>query len=222
MIPLFLLGLLAALAPCPFATNVAAASFIAREAGSRSRAAFSALAYALGRVAAYVLLGAAVARGLAAAPELSFRLQEDLPVYLGPPLMFVGLVVLGWVRFPSFGGAPSERFFAKALAFSRIGGAAALGFVFALALCPPSAAVFFGTALPLALSSGDFSWASLAAFGAGTATPVVLVAALLIFCAVAAGKILNALPTILLWTQRASGAIFLALGAYWTLTKIIF
>ncbi|MGN0860642.1 MAG: sulfite exporter TauE/SafE family protein, partial [Candidatus Spyradosoma sp.] len=75
MISLFLLGLLAALAPCPFATNVAAASFIAREAGSRSRAAFSALAYALGRVAAYVLLGAAVARGLAAAPELSFRLQ---------------------------------------------------------------------------------------------------------------------------------------------------
>ncbi|MGN0860643.1 MAG: hypothetical protein ACI4P3_01945, partial [Candidatus Spyradosoma sp.] len=70
--------------------------------------------------------------------------------------------------------------------------------------------------------SGDFSWASLAAFGAGTATPVVLVAALLIFCAVAAGKILNALPAVLLWTQRASGAIFLALGAYWTLTKIIF
>ena len=43
-------GLLTAISPCPLTTNIAAISFLGREAESPSRTAWAGLAYTLGRV----------------------------------------------------------------------------------------------------------------------------------------------------------------------------
>ena len=68
------LGILTSISPCPLATNIAAVSYLARRAGSRRSAVVGALAYAVGRAGAYVLIGAGVALGLASAPKVSSAL----------------------------------------------------------------------------------------------------------------------------------------------------
>lgn len=96
-------GVAAAVSPCPLATNIAAVGFISRGIGSRHQSAIASLLYTLGRVSAYVLIGWLVSRGLASAPMLSFWMQEELPVYLGPVMMVAGLVILGFIPFFSLG-----------------------------------------------------------------------------------------------------------------------
>ncbi len=91
------LGLMTSISPCPLATNIAAVSFLARRLDSQRRAVLSVIAYALGRAAAYAAVGLLVAWGLAAAPELSRILQRVLEPFIGPLLILVGLVLLGWI-----------------------------------------------------------------------------------------------------------------------------
>lgn len=54
----FLLGLLTAISPCPLAANITAIGYIGRDITDRSRIFRDGLLYALGRIAAYTLLGA--------------------------------------------------------------------------------------------------------------------------------------------------------------------
>ena len=58
----FLLGLLTAISPCPLAANITAIGYIGRDITDRSRIFRDGLLYALGRIAAYTLLGACCAR----------------------------------------------------------------------------------------------------------------------------------------------------------------
>lgn len=53
----FLLGLIVALHPCPLATNVAAMGYLVRDMHNRHRVLISGLAYTVGRVLAYSVLG---------------------------------------------------------------------------------------------------------------------------------------------------------------------
>ncbi len=221
MITLFLLGVLAALSPCPLTTNAAAVGFISHNTTTHSYAWISIIAYLLGRIAAYVVLGALLSAGLTAAPELAFWAQEKLPILLGPALMFVGIILLGWISLPSLGKIPERNFSQKILEGTQLGGAFVLGFLFAFALCPPSAAIFFGSVIPIALSSESYAWQTTAIFGAGTALPVIVTALLLKFGSSTAKKIFRGLPKFLSGVQSFAGALFLLLGIYWTFSKII-
>lgn len=68
------LGLLCAVSPCPLAANVAVVGVIVRNAANPRHVAWNGLAYALGRVLAYVAIAATLAAGLAFAPTLSHAL----------------------------------------------------------------------------------------------------------------------------------------------------
>lgn len=103
LLSLLPIGVAAAVSPCPLATNIAAVGFISRGIGSRHQSAIASLLYTLGRVSAYVLIGWLVSRGLASVPMLSFWMQEELPVYLGPVMMVAGLILLGFIPFFSLG-----------------------------------------------------------------------------------------------------------------------
>lgn len=103
LLSLLPIGVAAAVSPCPLATNIAAVGFISRGIGSRNQSAMASLLYTLGRVSAYALIGWLISRGLSAAPEMSFWMQEELPVYLGPVMMVAGLVILGFIPFFSLG-----------------------------------------------------------------------------------------------------------------------
>lgn len=222
LLTLFPIGIATALSPCPLATNIAAVGFIAQNPGSRSHSAWASLSYTLGRMAAYVLIGLLVSQGLSSAPALSFWMQEKLPIYLGPIMMIAGLVILGVVPFFSLGKKPGVGTARLLVERGGIAGAFALGFLFALALCPPSAALFFGTAIPLSMQAGsEGAWLGVSLFGVGTAIPVVLFALLLVFSAERAAVFMRHMPHIQSVMKVVTGWFFLLLGGYWLFSKIL-
>lgn len=212
----------AAVSPCPLTTNIAAVGFISRGIGSRHQSAVASLLYTLGRVSAYVLIGWLISRGLSLAPALSFWMQEELPVYLAPVMMVTGLVILGFVPFFSLGKKPGESTAQCLMAKGGVGGAFALGFLFALALCPFSAALFFGTVVPLSMQVGSGgSWLGISLFGIGTALPVVAFALLLTFSAEKASSVVRRMPEIQQIMKLVTGWFFLLLGGYWLFKQIL-
>lgn len=222
LLSLFPIGIATALSPCPLATNIAAVGVIAQNPGSRSYSAWASLSYTLGRVAAYVLIGLLVSQGLSSAPALSFWMQEKLPIYLGPVMMLAGLVILGFVPFFSLGKKPGVRTSRLLVERGGTAGAFALGFLFALALCPPSAALFFGTAIPISMQAGsDGAWLGVSLFGVGTAIPVVLFALLLVFSAERAAVFMRHMSHIQSVMKVVTGWFFLLLGGYWLFSKIL-
>ena len=94
-------------------------------------------------------------------------------------------------------------------------GGFALGFLFALAFCPYSAALFFGVLMPpaLSLSSGQ---ALPLAFGVGTAMPVLLLSVPLTLGLRQAVSDLNLLGRAEPIARKLAGRVFLAAGAYLT------
>ncbi len=215
-------GVAAAVSPCPLATNVAALGFISQDLDSRKRSLIASGCYTLGRVFAYVLVGLLVSKGLASAPMLSFWMQEELPVYLGPVMMAAGLVILGFVPFFSFGKKPDGEAVLRMVRRSGAFGALALGFLFALAMCPPSAALFFGTAVPWAAQAGsEGAWFGISLFGVGTALPVVVFSLLFVFSARRAAAVMRHMPKVQQVMKAATGWFFFGLGVYWLFSRIL-
>ncbi|MDO5319602.1 MAG: aromatic aminobenezylarsenical efflux permease ArsG family transporter [bacterium] len=214
------MGIVCAVSPCPLATNIVAVSFLSREAERPSRVLWGGLFYALGRTVTCVGVAVAILFGLAAAPTLSQVLQKYMGLALGPLLIVVGAVLLDLISLPKVG--PRFDLGRLGARFSRAGGvgAFALGLVFALVLCPPSAAVYFGGLLPLAESEGHPILYPLV-FGLMTALPVVAVA---IACAFG----LKGLGAAFAMAQRfdgilrkGTGSIILALGLWKSISLLM-
>lgn len=90
------LGLLTAVSPCPLATNLAATACLARRVNSRVKAVLGTVFYALGRVAAYLVIAAILSFGMANAPDLSQALQRYiLPFIAGLYLIAIHTLELG-------------------------------------------------------------------------------------------------------------------------------
>jgi hypothetical protein len=102
------LGLLTAISPCPLASNLAAIGFLGRHASPR-RVLAGGLLYTAGRSLAYIALGLLLAWGLLGAPGFSGWLQRVLAPLLGPLLVLVGMVMLGWLPCPFGGGVDTQR-----------------------------------------------------------------------------------------------------------------
>ena len=216
---LILAGIMTAISPCPLASNVAAISFICRNMDSHRRAAAASICYTLGRILSYIILGALIGLGLPSAPGLSLWLQEALPLYMGPVLIICGLVVLECINLPSIGRKPTGETVQKL--GSSLPGSFLLGALFAMALCPPSAAIFFGTALPLASESGSWAWLGISIFGLGTALPVVFFAMLIVCSTARAATAMKCLPTVQKWSRNIAGILLFLLGSYLTITELI-
>lgn len=220
---LVLIGITVSVSPCPLATNIAAIGFLSQNLDSRKASLLASLLYTLGRILAYVAIGLLINSSLTAMPSLSYWLQEELPVYLGPVTMLVGLVILDYIPLPSFGKTPGADT-AKNI-MRRFGGAGALilGFLFAVALCPSAAALFFGTAIPLSLEAGaSHAWIGISMFGLGTALPVILFSLLFLFSMEKAAKIMRNMPKIQQILKLVTGWFFIGLGGYWLFTNILF
>ena len=212
------LGLLTAVSPCPLATNIAAISFIGRQVGRRSAVLASGLLYALGRAATYVVLGAMLAAGLLAAAESSRFLQRYMNEIIGPVLIVLGMVLLGWIgsgRSVNLAGAGVQARAAR----GGVIWAGMLGILFALSFCTVSAGLFFGGLIPLAVRQ-DSVLALPAAYGLGTALPVLVFAFLLAFSAEAVGRVFDRLTATERWVRAGAGGIFILAGLYLTLTRI--
>lgn len=212
------LGVLTSISPCPLATNIAAVSFIGRQFTSAPRVALSGLFYVLGRMLAYLGLGAALIAGLMSAPYLSEFLQKSMNKVLGPVLILVGMVLLELFRFDLSGGGIGEKMQERA-GRSGIWGAGLLGIVFALSFCPVSAALFFGSLIPLSVKHGSGVVFPLV-FGVGTGLPVIVFAMMIALGARSIGVLFQKLTRAELWARRITGAIFVAVGIYYSLVYI--
>ncbi len=208
------LGILCSISPCPLATNIAAIGFIGRKVGRIGLVLGAGLLYTLGRTLTYGVLGILLVSGLTAAPEISHVLEKYMNLLMGPLLILVAMVLLGLlnVRLPSGGGSKlTER-----LGRGGILGAFPLGIVFALSFCPTSAALFFGSLLPLALKMHSGVLLPVL-FGIATGVPVLVFAFLLAFAANRIGRVYHQLAGVEVWAQRITGGIFLAVGIYMTI-----
>jgi cytochrome c-type biogenesis protein len=169
----FLVGLLASIGPCPLATNVAALSYTARQFTNRRAVIATGVLYTLGRAVAYGLVGLVVLKTGAQVSQLAGGLQSVADVGLGPLLILVGLVLLGVIRPNLTVGSGLLMRFQERVARWRGVGAFFLGFLFALAFCPYSAALYFGVLIPMAFSSAAGLTLPLL-FGIGTGVPVLV------------------------------------------------
>jgi cytochrome c biogenesis protein CcdA len=212
------LGILTSISPCPLATNIAAVSFIGKQFTSSPQVALSGVFYVLGRMLAYLGLGAALIAGLLSAPQLSVFLQKYMNKILGPILILVGMVLLELLRFGLPGGVVGERMQERA-GKGGVWGAGLLGFLFALSFCPVSAALFFGSLIPLSVKDGSSVLYPLM-YGAGTGLPVIVFAMMIALGANSIGALYQKLTRMELWARRVTGAIFIAVGVYYSLIYI--
>ncbi|MBK1828922.1 aromatic aminobenezylarsenical efflux permease ArsG family transporter [Haloferula rosea] len=213
------LGLLTSVSPCPLATNIAATTMLARRMANLRRAMISVLAYTLGRVAAYVAIAGAIFAGLASMPELAAFLRQGVLPIVGPILILAGMAILDWLPLPPGFKVGSESV-AEKISHWGLLGEFALGALFALSFCPVSAALFFGSLLPLAAAS-SLSIFAVVVYGIGTALPVGILALLTILSAETAGKVLRRVQSLQRGALIFTGSVLILIGGWLTLTDTL-
>jgi cytochrome c-type biogenesis protein len=213
------LGILTSISPCPLATNIAAISYIGRKVGNSRQIFLTGLLYTLGRTLAYLVLAFILVASVLSMPQISLFLQKYMSLVLGPILIIVGMFLLGLIQMDISGQGMGEGL-KKRVDAMGIWGALLLGIVFALSFCPTSAALFFGSLVPLSLKVNS-SIALPVIYGIGTALPVMVFAVLLAISAQSVGKAYNVLAKIEWWARMITGWIFVLVGIYFSL-KFVF
>lgn len=153
------LGLLVALNPCIFTTNVVVLGLIAREAGSARKTFWRGVIYALGRLTMYSLLGIACIFAVKSGfnilgfESIISRYGEYIlvPALIGFGLLFIFGNHLHLHVSDTEAKKHGEKMKGSLKAF-------VLGLTFALVFCPVSAAMYFGILLPMSVieSNGYF------------------------------------------------------------------
>lgn len=206
------LGILTSISPCPLATNIAAVSFLSKRVNHPKSVILSGVMYTLGRMVAYVLLGAIIITSLVSIPSVANFLQKYMHKILGPMLFIVGLFLLDIIRF-NVSGVTLSKEKQELLAASGLKGSFALGVIFALAFCPISAALFFGSLIPLSLNN---SYGILLPFlyGIGTGLPVLAFSLGLVFGISTLSHWFKKMATLEKYTRKITGVIFILVGSY--------
>jgi cytochrome c-type biogenesis protein len=213
----FWLGVLTSISPCPLATNIVAISFVSRRVESPRSVLFSGVLYTAGRAATYVLLGMLLVASLLSAPFISHVLQKYMNAALGPLLILVGMVLLELISFNMGGGLNTTM--QKRVEAMGLWGAVFLGVIFALSFCPTSAALFFGSLLPLAVNRQSGILLP-AVYGLATGLPVLIFAVLLGFGANKLARAYDGIVAFERWARRITGITFIVVGFYYSLTRI--
>jgi cytochrome c-type biogenesis protein len=209
------LGILTSISPCPLATNLVAISFISRNVATPGRVFWTGMLYTLGRTLTYAALGALLVGSVLSIPQVSMSLQYWMNRLLGPILIVVGMFLLDLLRFNFTTSLVTHSLQDRAQSWGTWG-AGLLGMIFALSFCPVSAALFFGSLIPLSLKA-DSPIVLPVLYGIGTGLPVALFAIGLAAGVQTLSAALNRLREIERWARHATGAVFIAVGFYYTL-----
>lgn len=218
----FWIGILTSISPCPLATNIAAITFISKKIENKKTVLLTGTLYTLGRVFAYVIIAYIVIKSILAIPSVSFFLQTHILKIIGPLLIVIGMFLLELVTIPlpNFGANSRLQNLFKNMG---VWGAFPLGVLFALSFCPVSAALFFGSLIPL---STQYSSTILlpAFYGIGTGLPVFIFAILIALGVSWIGKIFNKIGKVEYWVRISTGVLLIIIGIYFVfkyLFKII-
>ncbi|MDD5669297.1 MAG: aromatic aminobenezylarsenical efflux permease ArsG family transporter [Candidatus Omnitrophica bacterium] len=208
------LGILTSISPCPLAANIAAVSFLSKKIAHPAMVFISGLAYTLGRMVSYAVIGWIIISSLLSVPQAAQFLQKYMGKVLAPLLIITGFLLMEIItlRFP--GVALSQKQHNK-LVESGAPGAFLLGLLFALAFCPVSAALFFGSLIPLALNS-KFGTLLTFMYGVGTGLPVFIFAVAIALGVTSLSHWFNRITKFEYYTRRITGVIFILVGLYYT------
>jgi cytochrome c biogenesis protein CcdA len=211
-------GILTSISPCPLATNITAISFVSRRISTPGRVLLAGILYTAGRTLAYTALGALLVSSLLSAPRVSLVLQRTMNKALGPILIAVGILLLGIIPLRLHLGGLGQKAGERIAKWGPLG-ALLLGVLFALTFCPVSAALFFGSLLPLAIEQHS-PIALPALYGIGTGIPVFGFALAVALGVKSLGKAFGKLSKIEIWVRRLTGAAFIGVGVYLTLLHL--
>jgi cytochrome c biogenesis protein CcdA len=208
------LGILTSISPCPLASNVAAVSFLSKKVTHPVLVFISGLAYTLGRMVSYAILGWIIISSILSVPQVAQFLQKYIGKALGPILIFTGFILLRiiTIRLPKLSLSQKNH---NKLAESGALGALLLGFIFALAFCPISAALFFGSLIPLAINS-KCGIVLPFIYGIGTGLPVLVFAVGISLGVTSLSHWFHKITRIEYYTRKITGAIFIVVGLYYT------
>ena len=212
------LGILISISPCPLASNIAAVSYISKDL-SKGRTIISGAFYSLGRGVTYTALAMAIAWNLTSIPALANNIQEYINKALGPILILIGLFLFGLISFPTidFRGKRLGQFI---LNKQGIMPSFLIGLLFALSFCPISAAIFFGTLIPLTLSTGKTISLPLL-FALGTALPVVGVAVSLALGVDFAKRFFQGTKRFEEFSRSVTAIVFIFVGLYYSWNYLV-
>ena len=211
----FWLGLLTAISPCPLATNLAAISFIGRKINNPRRTFLSGAAYTIGRSLTYIVIGAILVLGLTAIPQVSWFLQKYMNKILGPLLIIVGMALLELIEIELPVLVNNKRM-EKQAEKSGLLSSGLLGVMFALSFCPVSAALFFGSLVPLSVKHESYFIMPLL-YGTGTGLPVMAFALAIALGVKSVAQAFHKLTKVELWIRRVTGLVFIIIGIYFCL-----
>lgn len=212
------LGVWTSLGPCAMATNVVAISYIGRKVGDGRHVLLTGMLYTIGCSLAYVGLSALLVTSVLSVPRVSLFLQKYMHLAVGPLLIVVGVFLLELVPL-NVGSAGMSEAIQKRADSMGIWGALLLGIVFGLTFCPTSAALFFGTLVPLSIRVNS-RFAMPLVYGIGTALPVMLFAVLLATGAQYVGRAYDLLARVEKWTRAITGWVFVLVGIYFSLKYV--
>ncbi|MEI7998311.1 MAG: aromatic aminobenezylarsenical efflux permease ArsG family transporter [Candidatus Omnitrophota bacterium] len=207
------LGIMTSISPCPLATNIAAISFLSKKVLHVNAVLSAGFAYTLGRMLAYAILGVLIIKSLLSVPVVAHFLQGNMNKLFGPAMVIVGVFLLDIFKFSLPGlNLSCER--QNRLADSGSWGAMGLGSLFALSFCPVSAALFFGSLIPLALKTKSGIMLPLF-YGLGTGLPVLFFAFAIALGVKSLNQWFNKLARLEVYTRRITGGIFILVGLYY-------
>ena len=207
------LGILTSISPCPLASNVAAISFLSKKIAHPALVFISGLAYTLGRMIAYAILGWIIISSLLSVPHVAQFLQKYMGKALGPLLILTGLILLEIITIRLPGLSLSQKHHNR-LAESGAAGAFLLGFIFALAFCPISAALFFGSLIPLAINSKSGIVLPFI-YGIGTGLPVLVFAVAIALGVTSLSRWFHRITRLEYYTRKITGIVFILVGLYY-------
>ncbi|WP_372792778.1 aromatic aminobenezylarsenical efflux permease ArsG family transporter [Lutibacter sp.] len=211
----FVLGLMTSISPCPLATNITATAFISKNIANKKVVFLSGVVYSLGRAFSYTAIGLILFFG-ASKFHIARFFQQNGEKYLGPLLIFVGLIMLNIIRLNFLGKYNFTEKLTEKLKGKGLLGSFLIGVIFALAFCPYSGALYFGMLIPMAISSLDGLYLPIV-FAFGTGLPVLLFTYLLAFAAGNVGIFYAKITKVEKVMRSIAGIVFVITGIYYGL-----
>ncbi|MFP4112622.1 MAG: aromatic aminobenezylarsenical efflux permease ArsG family transporter [Candidatus Woesearchaeota archaeon] len=210
----FFIGLMTAISPCPLATNITAIAYASKHIKHSKHTIKVAFLYTLGRMLTYVIIASAIVWFGLNTQAIALFLQKYGDKILGPLLLFIGIVMLDFVKINLIKSSDKLNKLKEKLAKKGYLGSFLLGVIFALAFCPFSAVLFFGMLIPIALKAGDgLIIPSIFAFATGL--PVIIFSFILVKSVSKLGTIMNKVGTFEKWTRKIVAGIFILAGLYY-------
>ncbi|MBU4342464.1 MAG: sulfite exporter TauE/SafE family protein [Candidatus Omnitrophica bacterium] len=213
------LGILASISPCPLASNIEAVSFLSKKITRPKIVLSTGMAYTLGRMISYALVGSIIVMSLVSVPIVANFLQKYMNRIMGPILLIVGFFLLDIIRFNIPRISCSQRT-KESMANSGAKGAFTLGVIFALSFCPISAALFFGSLIPMALNN-SCGIALPFIYGLGTGLPVVVFSLGIALGVKSFSYWFSKVKQFEPYARKVTGGIFILVGLYYIWAYIL-